>query len=145
MRARQAEVLEPVQAEVAQAHAVRKCIGQQLGRDSGHQDLTAVRDRLKPRRPVDDRTEVVTVAFFAHPRVHAHSDPDRLARRPVFSGQSTLCSHSSLCGKRGCIEGGAECVADGLEDVAGGILNRAAHDRVVPAQGGCHLLRLGLP
>src|SRR5437763_457688 len=63
----------------------------------------------------------------------------------VPSGERLLRFHGSReCVRRGG-EGGAEGVADGLEDVAAVALDGGAEDPVVAAEGLAHLLRVVFP
>ena len=99
----------------------------------------------QPRNAVDDRPEIVAVSLLACTGVQAHPDPERPACRPVLRSKGPLggkcCCDSGLR----CPECRAKGIAHGLEDVAVRFLNRRPDQVIVPAQGNCHALGLGLP
>ncbi len=83
------DVLEPVQAEPADRHAVRHPAGHP-GRRVGQHDLTAVRAGGDPGRQVHVHADVAVLVPCGLTGVQAHPDPHAPAVRPGVGSQRAL-------------------------------------------------------
>src|SRR5581483_3823884 len=82
---------------------------------------------------------------LADPGVQTHPHRDRPAGWPRLRRQASLRGEGGIEAGPGRGERRAECVADRLEDVTAGLLDRVPQDLVMAAQRSGHRVPLGLP
>ena len=102
-------------------------------------------DGEQARDPVDGATEIVVVPLLRSSCVQGHTDTQRGFRIPGFGIESLLGRQRSLqCAPRRC-KGGAEGIADRLEDHAAVRLDSQTQQGIVTLQCRTHALRRGSP
>jgi hypothetical protein len=78
------EVFELVDTEIAQCHAGRQLIPDQLVGGGTEQDLPAVAGGHQPRDAVEQRAGVDTLLFLRHAGMQRHPHAQRTGRAPGF-------------------------------------------------------------
>ncbi len=115
-----------------------------LGERLRCEDLSSVAGGHDPRRPIQRRPEVVTVALVGLPDVEAHANPDDRAAPGLPSEHPLRCGRSRERIGRGC-ESDREPVAARGEHVPAVVLERFADDHVVPSERLGHLVAVLFP
>ena len=87
------EVLEPVDAQVAERHALRERVRQERPRRFGDHDLTAVTRGSDACCMIDVDPDVIVATQDPVAAVHAHPDADLAAVGPGVGRQSSLRRH----------------------------------------------------
>ena len=146
---RPVEVPEAVLAEVQESHPLRQVVAGQLRRRQREEHLPAVPGVEQAGDAVQRLPEIVAAPRLGLAGVQRHPRPQRPDRAPVLGGQRPLRRHRRGDGLGGDGEGGADLVADRLEDdpaVAGdglaqqGVVageGRAPSRRAAPPSAGC--------
>jgi hypothetical protein len=141
----QAEVFEPLRAQIAQRRVERELLAHQLLSGEREQDLAAVPGIQEPRRAVERRPEVIVTSHLGTARVQRHAHPQWFRQRP------RLYDECALGGQRGCQrvrrlgEGREDAIADGLEDHAPVRGDALLHQGIVAGERGRHRVRMSLP
>ena len=137
---RPGQVAQPVHPQVDQIGPVG-----QPGRHGTQHDLSPMRSGHHPGRPVEDRTEIVTITLGRLTSVNTHSHPHHRSIRPSLSRQSRLSVDRGAQRIRGRGEGRGEAVPGGGKHIAAVPLDRHPHDSVMARHRHPHSLRIGLP
>ena len=142
---RPGEILQPVLIQVDQRDRVGQGVADERLRRLRHQDLPPVPDGEDAGDAIDGGTEVVGVALLRVPGVQRHPHPEHAGVAPRLVGERPLTGDGGLHGLGRHREGGADGVADRLEDDAAMGLDRLAQQSVVASQGRGHGLGQLLP
>src|SRR5262249_8326263 len=139
------EVTESRLPEVRERDTLRqRFAGGELGR-RGRQDLTAVRDRCQPFRPVERGAPVLASSLVGLTRVHAHSNGTRPGTRPFPPCELPLAAQSGRDRVAAALEGGQDTTPGRPEDMAAVRLDGGTKNRVVHCEAGLRPLRGVLP
>ncbi len=142
------EVAESMLAQVDESDRVAEMVDDEIACRLGHEDLAAVADRAKARRPDDRLPRVVPVRRSTRlPRVDSHPHLQRNRCGPRFARQCPLrfgCSEDRIRGAR---ERGHNRVTLTLRQRSHPSMgrHRSVENRIVALHRGSHRLGLRLP
>ena len=139
------EVAEAVFAEMAELHAVREEVANELLGGEREQDLAAVRGGEDAGDAIEGLAEIVAIALLGGAGVQGHADFQFLDLLPGGGVQSALGLEGAGEPVLRGIEGDAKGVADGLENMAAAGFEGGAQQSVVLREGAAHGLGLALP
>ncbi len=125
------EVAQAVLPAIHQGDPGRQVPASELVRHGGDEDLPAVPDREQTGEPVEGGAEVVAIAGLHRPGMDRHPHSQGTGLAPCVSQERALPRERRLDGRRGAREDGEHAVPGRLEDLAAGILHRAAQEGVV--------------
>ena len=118
------KITQSVLTQIDEVHALGQHVTREIRRRLRTHHLPAVRDTHQPRRTVQRRTEVVTIAQRRRTRVQTHPHPQRLRQRPGLTVEGPLRGdRGDHPGVRG-PERGVEPVTRGLHHIAAVRLDR---------------------